>query len=620
MVKEGPNAPARHAGVAILLALAVGLSATPGLAAEGAFIVGPDQDAYRQSELTVLDAEARTALAEAASADPLTIDSSGNEEAISIFIRDEARSADVLARVRNYFVSRPDLVLSVSPVEVERISFPQQTLTSVGIDVRMPRALYLEEVVRDARDDPQGVDIRREHDGLTVRVRDPAHGSEIEAALRRCFAGGFLVTARPDHSWRVAMDPAFFDIPSTEAVDLKSRFGLRVPDAATRRIAPEVMEYGLRDELREPRNLRTIPSPEGLVILIADPSRYSAFRARLKESLSGNPQFNQSFSSGYLLTIRLNTARLEIAGDMVGAEIPAPLNKAWAQVTDLIDPPPPRIEIKRLANGLEIQSADPAQRANVAETIRRHFAGSPFVVDAQAGPALLIKFTDGYLASKVPEPSVLAGNVRTCMKSWNLAPSRVSVVGESRIEVVLARRDDADRFRHSVFTRCGFAMRMVHKNSGGDPAEPPPTLGDERFPQADEAPSLDPRDQSRPPRTPQDLWLRPGAFITADMLAQTRIGVDLDGLPVIRFRFTEEGRRRFAAMTAANVGQKIAIVFDGLIVSTPVIMAPITGDQGEVAGNFTAESAQALADAMAGSQPQFPLKIIDSPGDDHKRR
>lgn len=74
--------------------------------------------------------------------------------------------------------------------------------------------------------------------------------------------------------------------------------------------------------------------------------------------------------------------------------------------------------------------------------------------------------------------------------------------------------------------------------------------------------------------------------------------------PIASFRFNGRGTRRFAHITAENVGKPFAIVLDGKVISAPVIREPITGGSGQITGNFTLEEANSVAMLLrAGSLP-----------------
>lgn len=81
----------------------------------------------------------------------------------------------------------------------------------------------------------------------------------------------------------------------------------------------------------------------------------------------------------------------------------------------------------------------------------------------------------------------------------------------------------------------------------------------------------------------------------------------LEGQPVVQFTLNDEGATAFATATAENIDSTISIELDGEVISAPTVNQAITGGQGYIEGNFTAESAQQLA--MLIQSGALPLDI-----------
>ena len=64
---------------------------------------------------------------------------------------------------------------------------------------------------------------------------------------------------------------------------------------------------------------------------------------------------------------------------------------------------------------------------------------------------------------------------------------------------------------------------------------------------------------------------------------------------VVQLEFDKEGTEAFAKATSENVGNQIAIVYDGETVSAPRVNEPITDGKCVISGSFTIDSAQELA-------------------------
>jgi preprotein translocase subunit SecD len=78
----------------------------------------------------------------------------------------------------------------------------------------------------------------------------------------------------------------------------------------------------------------------------------------------------------------------------------------------------------------------------------------------------------------------------------------------------------------------------------------------------------------------------------------------------VNIRFDAEGADAFARLTAENVGERIAIVIDGEVLTAPIVREPISGGRVQISGNFTGEEANGLAVALAGGQLPVPFRLI----------
>jgi RNA polymerase sigma factor (sigma-70 family) len=68
---------------------------------------------------------------------------------------------------------------------------------------------------------------------------------------------------------------------------------------------------------------------------------------------------------------------------------------------------------------------------------------------------------------------------------------------------------------------------------------------------------------------------------------------------VVDFNLTPAAKQQFAKITRDHVGERLAIMVDGKLISAPRIASEIPNGQGQITGNFTAEEAARLA-AMIG--------------------
>ena len=76
-------------------------------------------------------------------------------------------------------------------------------------------------------------------------------------------------------------------------------------------------------------------------------------------------------------------------------------------------------------------------------------------------------------------------------------------------------------------------------------------------------------------------------LFTADGIAAARAIMDESGLPAVEVRLTTEAARIFDDHAAGHLGQRIAIVIDGIVRTAPVINAPDFGGEARISGGTT---------------------------------
>jgi protein-export membrane protein SecD len=84
-----------------------------------------------------------------------------------------------------------------------------------------------------------------------------------------------------------------------------------------------------------------------------------------------------------------------------------------------------------------------------------------------------------------------------------------------------------------------------------------------------------------------------------------------EGEPAVAFRFNSVGTRKFAEITAENVGRVFAVVLDGKIVTAPKINSIISGGAGVISGSFTTQEAKQVALLLRAGALPAPLEVIE---------
>lgn len=74
----------------------------------------------------------------------------------------------------------------------------------------------------------------------------------------------------------------------------------------------------------------------------------------------------------------------------------------------------------------------------------------------------------------------------------------------------------------------------------------------------------------------------------------------------------EGGAAKFAKATTAHVGEPIAIVYDGEVISAPVVQQPLTDGKAQISGGFSAEEANTLATTIRVGALPLELRELRS--------
>jgi protein-export membrane protein SecD len=98
--------------------------------------------------------------------------------------------------------------------------------------------------------------------------------------------------------------------------------------------------------------------------------------------------------------------------------------------------------------------------------------------------------------------------------------------------------------------------------------------------------------------------------MTGDVLKNAVAYQDQFGAWQISFDTSDAGSDQFLAYTSSHIGQPMAIVLDGVVLSAPTIQGQIS-DTGQITGQFTQEEAESLAVQMRYGALPVALEVAD---------
>ncbi len=106
------------------------------------------------------------------------------------------------------------------------------------------------------------------------------------------------------------------------------------------------------------------------------------------------------------------------------------------------------------------------------------------------------------------------------------------------------------------------------------------------------------------------LIVEDSAELTGSHLSDARVQFTDEG-PGVSLTFDDEGAELFGQLTAQNVGNRIAILLDGEVLSAPNVREPIWGGTAQITGQFTDTEARDLALMLRAGALPAPLNLIE---------
>ena len=101
------------------------------------------------------------------------------------------------------------------------------------------------------------------------------------------------------------------------------------------------------------------------------------------------------------------------------------------------------------------------------------------------------------------------------------------------------------------------------------------------------------------------------ALVGGENLVDAKGSFDQTEGHAVSFRFDTEGAQKFGKITTSNIGSRLAVVLDGVVITAPRINSAITGGSGIITGNFNAQDAADLAVLLRAGALPAPLEIVE---------
>jgi len=215
-------------------------------------------------------------------------------------------------------------------------------------------------------------------------------------------------------------------------------------------------------------------------------------------------------------------------------------------------------------------------------------------LDLQGGMHLVLRVDISKLSPKEAEdaPERALEIIRNRVDEFGVKEVSIQMQGTEEIVIQLPGITDRDRALELIGKTALLEFRLV----SSDPEKLKEAL-DGEMPEGYELKESEEEEK---------LLVETRADVTGADLANAVVKFDQSTFnqPIVGLSFNNEGARKFAKLTAENVGKRLAIVLDGKVKSAPSIKERIGGGEGIIQGRFTPDEANDLTIVLrAGSLP-----------------
>ncbi len=249
---------------------------------------------------------------------------------------------------------------------------------------------------------------------------------------------------------------------------------------------------------------------------------------------------------------------------------------------------------ERLGASVKFRTLDPAQAEQAANLISG--SDSEAVVTVGDGGEITVGFTEADEADL--RDTIMLQSVEIIRRRIDELGTKEPLIqrqGDDRIVVQVPGEDNPQRIKDIIGKTAQLTFRLVDANA--DPATFVPRPGAQLL-----EPDASNRDGQR------RYVVRTSPVVPGDMLVDAQPSFQ-DNRPVVSFRFSGEGARRFLDLTGKHIGEPLAIVLDNKVVSAPTIQAAI-GANGIITGQFSVQATQELALLIRSGALPAPVDFL----------
>ncbi len=230
-------------------------------------------------------------------------------------------------------------------------------------------------------------------------------------------------------------------------------------------------------------------------------------------------------------------------------------------------------------------------------------------VEADEGKLSLRIFPDSYNISRIKDNSIeqVRQVIENRVLDFGLVEPSITKVGDNRIVIQVpgASEKDRDRIVDIIKKTAVLEFKIVHGEGFSlEQALVSAEAGSEE--------NLEEKGLAAHPSYEggnENFFITDlKASVTGEHISDARLVFDNFGSPAVSFSFSRKGAGAFGKLTGANIGNRLAIVLDGVVKSAPVVQSRITFE-GQITGEFTQAEAQDLALVLRSGALPVPVFV-----------
>lgn len=229
--------------------------------------------------------------------------------------------------------------------------------------------------------------------------------------------------------------------------------------------------------------------------------------------------------------------------------------------------------------------------------------------------SLRLKVLDNLLVATLSpevEHAVRTGSVEqavnvltTRLSGYGVAGTVVTQHGDRQVVVQMPGVEDAEHIKSVILQTAHLEFKMVEKVAGSRQA----LLDDFDGDLPSDKMIIPGRNDGSDDEASQ--WYLVSAFpdMTGDRIVSAKVEHDEYNKPVVQLKFDGIGAREFADLTSSNIGRRLGIIIDNIMITAPTIQTAITGGTGVITHIQSQKEALDLSIVLKSGSLLAPLKI-----------